>query len=74
MSQWYVMTCGSVKANEGPGSGTQIDKGRTNSAWKSTGSKQQAEEKVSSLGIFRNHLGRLQTVLGKGMGDGRQFT
>lgn len=28
-----------------------------------------AKEKESSLGIFRNHLGRLQTISGKGTGD-----
>lgn len=30
---------------------------------------EEAKEKVSSLGIFRNHLGRLQTVSGKEIGD-----
>ena len=63
------MTCDSVKANDRPGSGLLIDKGRTDSAWKSTRSNQEAEEKVSSLRISRNHLGRVQPVLDKGMGD-----
>lgn len=29
----------------------------------------EAKEKESSLGIFRNHLGKLQTISSKGTGD-----
>lgn len=63
------MTCGSVKVNEGPVSGTQIDEGRTDNAWESTEVSKEAKENISSLGIFRNHLETLQTILCKGMED-----
>lgn len=36
---------------------------------KAGGVSNKATEKESSLGIFRNHLGRLQAIPGKGIGD-----
>lgn len=62
----HVMACGSVETSEGPGSGTLIDKGRTDGAWEA---QEVSKGKVSSLGILRNHLVRFPNVSGKGIRD-----